>query len=86
MHLPYIQKIFADAGKQIKLLPLMVGQVKAEDLSKYAEVLMPLFMDKKTLFIVSSDFCHWGRDFDYQPITQGYEGQAIHKSIEALDK
>ena len=64
----------------------MVGQVKAKDLPKYAEALMPLFMDKKTLFIVSSDFCHWGEDFDYQPILQGYENKRIHESIEALDK
>ena len=27
MHLPFIQKIFKDAGKEVELLPIMVGQV-----------------------------------------------------------
>jgi AmmeMemoRadiSam system protein B len=63
MHLPYIFKIFGE--RKFKLVPLMVGQTKVSDLPKYAEILGPLFMDKKTLFIVSSDFCHWGEDFDY---------------------
>ena len=86
MHLPYIQKIFADSGKAVKLLPLMVGQIKANDLPTYAQALMPLFMDPKTLFIISTDFCHWGRNFDYMPVLEGYTSKPIYQSIEALDK
>ena len=67
-------------------MPLMVGQVKDKDMPIYAQALMPLWMDPKTLFVVSSDFCHWGDHFDYQPVLQGYENNPIYQSIEALDK
>ena len=89
MHLPYIAKVFGDAGQPIQLLPMMVGQVRGGDLPKYAEMLKELFLDPRTLFVISSDFCHWGEDFDYQPVLQEFEKQgatAIHKSITALDK
>lgn len=39
MHLPYIHKIFADAGQQFKLLPMMVGHVGAKALPAYAQAL-----------------------------------------------
>lgn len=69
MHLPYIYKVFSDAGnKDVLLLPMMVGQVKNKDMPKYAEKLKTLFLDPKTLFIISSDFCHWGDNFEYKPI------------------
>ena len=63
MHLPYIKQIFGE--KDFSLLPLMVGQVPMEKLSAYARELLPLFKDERTLFIVSSDFCHWGERFDF---------------------
>ena len=90
MHLPYIYKVFSDAGNtNFQLLPMMVGQVKNQDMPKYAESLKPLFMDNKTLFVISSDFCHWGDNFDYKPIMSQFKDKGskyIHKSIEALDK
>jgi AmmeMemoRadiSam system protein B len=61
MHLPYIRKVFGD--KNITLVPLMVGQVPSNKLSDYAKALLPYFKDERTLFIVSSDFCHWGDRF-----------------------
>ena len=63
MHLPYIKQIFVE--KDFSLLPLMVGQVPMEKLSAYASELLPLFKDERTLFIVSSDFCHCGERFDF---------------------
>ena len=35
------------------------------------------------MFVVSSDFCHWGRRFNYMPFAG--EGE-IFKAIEALDR
>lgn len=86
MHTPYIRKIFNDANHEIQLLPLMIGQVQKSDLKKYANKLMHLFLDPRTLFVISSDFCHWGEDFDYQPILNGFKTKEIFKSIETLDK
>jgi len=63
MHCPYIRKIFKD--KNITMVPLMVGDIPKEAWQEYAKVLLPLFEDERTLFIVSSDFCHWGERFDF---------------------
>ena len=84
MHIPYIQKVFKDAGQDFTLIPIMVGQLDKEKLPTYAKVLLPLFNDERTLFIVSSDFCHWGQRFQF---TFKYADEpVIHKSIEKLDK
>ena len=40
--------------------------------------------DPKTVFVISSDFCHWGANFEYQPYDKS-KG-TISESIEALDK
>jgi len=84
MHLPYIFKVFNDAGKDVELLPMMVGQVKKADIPKYAKDLENHFMDPRTLFVISSDFCHWGEHFDYQP--KHKDESVIWRSIERLDK
>ena len=86
MHLPFIYKAFADAGRanDLKLVPLMVGDVAEDKYRHYAEVLLPLFMDERTVFIVSSDFCHWGQRFNF---THTYQDEpVIHRSIERLDR
>jgi MEMO1 family protein len=82
MHLPYIKKVFGD--KEFSLVPLMVGDLPLDKVSDYARALLPLFKDERTLFIVSSDFCHWGSNFDYYYMHP--EEPVIHKSIEKLDK
>ena len=84
MHCPYIRKIFA--GRDISFLPIMVGQVPKRHLGKYGEALKNLFLDERTLFVISSDFCHWGDNFDYKPMMPGFSSKEIYKSIEALDK
>ena len=82
MHLPYIKKIFG--SQNFKLVPLMVGQVPIQKMSAYAQALLPLFKEDRTLFVVSSDFCHWGANFKY--FHQYDDEPTIHKSIERLDK
>ena len=42
-------------------------------------------MDKKTLFVISSDFCHWGDHFDYKPMLPGFKENEIYKCICELD-
>ena len=82
MHLPYIRKIFTDAGKDVTLLPMMVGQVPNKMMPSYGEILKDLFLDKRTLVVISSDFCHWGDHFDFKPLLQGFKENQIHESIE----
>lgn len=48
------------------------------------KLLSRYLLAKDTLFVVSSDFCHWGTRFDYTLYDEN-EGP-IYASIEALDK
>ena len=81
MHLPYIRKLFWE--KPITLVPLMVGHVPPEKMDDFAKALAPYFMDPKTLFVVSSDFCHWGKRFKFTHTFS--EEPLIYKSISKLD-
>ena len=87
MHVPYILKIFKDAGREddLRILPLYIGFLKSEDLYRsYADVLLPLFQDDRTVFVISSDFCHWGKCFNF---TSQFEDEPIiHRSIKKLDR
>ncbi|KAJ1844196.1 hypothetical protein H4S02_002297 [Coemansia sp. RSA 2611] len=65
MHLPYIYKVFEDRIDQITLVPIMVGSLDFETEQRYGELLAPYLNDPQNLFIISSDFCHWGSRFRY---------------------
>ena len=65
MHLPFVYKVFKDAGRvdALRIVPLVVGELPEETYDKYAQLLLPYFEDERTAFAISSDFCHWGNDF-----------------------
>lgn len=81
MHLPYIRHVMG--GKAFKLVPIMVGYLDAKLEKAYGELLAPFFDRPGTIFIISSDFCHWGRRFRF---TYWDKCVPIWKSIEDLDK
>ncbi|KAJ2721453.1 hypothetical protein GGI07_003966 [Coemansia sp. Benny D115] len=62
MHLPYISKVF---GQSAKLVPILVGNLSPDREAYYGRLLAPYLADAENLFIVSSDFCHWGSRFRY---------------------
>ncbi|KAI0033152.1 UPF0103-domain-containing protein, partial [Vararia minispora EC-137] len=63
MHLPYIRKIFQ--GKDIVVVPVLVGAISKQKEEHFGRVLAPYFDAPDTVFVVSSDFCHWGTRFSY---------------------
>ncbi|GAA5929559.1 Mho1p [Sporobolomyces koalae] len=63
MHLPYIRKVFE--GRDIKLVPILVGAISTSSEKSFGFLLAPYLADPATLFVVSSDFCHWGTRFRY---------------------
>jgi len=83
MHLPYIAKVMSK-NDNFSIVPIMVGSLSKESEESYGKLLARYLLAKDTLFVVSSDFCHWGTRFDY---TLYYEDKGpIYASIEALDK
>jgi len=90
MHLPYVRKMFESRMQSpetdIKIIPLMVGQVPQENYPAYAKSLVEHFKNERTLFVTSSDFCHWGQRFQFTHKYAEFQEAEIHKSIEKLDK
>jgi len=86
MHIPYIKKVFNDY--QFKLVPIMVGNLSPKAEQEYGQKLAPYLADDENLFIISSDFCHWGSNFDYYYYKNGANNEKVEiwKSVENLDK
>ncbi|CAJ0545554.1 Ff.00g090270.m01.CDS01 [Fusarium sp. VM40] len=70
MHMPYLylrcEQTFGSPDKFPTIVPLLIGSNNGSEEKAYAKVLLPYFKDPDNAFIISSDFCHWGRNFSYQ--------------------
>ena len=82
MHLPYIHHVMG--GRPYTLVPIMVGALSEAAEARYGKLLAKYLLDPATLFVVSSDFCHWGERFQFT-YHEPKHGE-IADSIEALDR
>ena len=62
MHLPFIHKII---GNKATIVPILTGPVNEEMADNYGKIFSRYFDDEKTLFVFSTDFCHWGSKYEY---------------------
>ncbi|KAH7078675.1 MEMO1 family [Paraphoma chrysanthemicola] len=107
MHLPYIYKMltlkntaFQSDPSSVPLVPIMIGNTDPSAEAHYGSLLAPYLADPSNLFVISSDFCHWGSRFRYT-YYQSRDGAsatslrssskiakdwAIHESIAAVDQ
>ena len=76
VQLPFLQKALG----QFSLVPLVVGEMTADERDTLAGALMSLW-DEHTLMVVSSDFCHYGSPFDFEPF-----GSTDREHIAQLDR
>lgn len=86
MHLPYIARVMQrvhEAGSPFTIVPVLVGSLTPEKEAKYGRIFAKYLADPTNLFIVSSDFCHWGQRFRYTEYDES-KGQ-IHQFIKHLD-
>jgi len=84
MQLSYIAKVMESRRGQFKIVPMMVGSLTLEREQAYGKALARYLADPDNLFVISSDFCHWGQRFKYTH----YESSSgdIWQSIEHLDR
>jgi AmmeMemoRadiSam system protein B/AmmeMemoRadiSam system protein A len=75
IQVPFIQAQLKD----FTILPLYVGRLSKEQIEKAANALIPL-MTKDTLFVISSDFTHYGPNYDYVPFKEN-----IGENLKKLD-
>lgn len=82
MQMPYIKSRMGDAP--FTVVPIMVGSLSVQREREYGELLAPYLADPCNFFVISSDFCHWGSRFGYQP----YDPSAgeRHEFIRGLDQ
>jgi AmmeMemoRadiSam system protein B/AmmeMemoRadiSam system protein A len=76
--------------KSFKIVPIVAGSCSLETINKAADILKNL-VDSDTLVVISSDFVHYGPNFDYVPFKENVPGQIkkldadAYKLISALD-
>ena len=62
MQLPYVAKVMEPQKGKFTIVPVLVGALKEERELEYGKVFSKYLADQKNLFVISSDFCHWGKD------------------------
>ena len=60
MHLPYVAKVMESRRGQFTVVPILVGALNEEKEIFYGRLLSKYLADQDNLFVISSDFCHWG--------------------------
>lgn len=69
MHCPYIYTMisqnFKSPADYPTLIPIMIGNTAAGTEADYGKLLSQYLADPTSVFVVSSDFCHWGSRFGY---------------------
>lgn len=84
LHLPYIAKVMESKRDQFKIVPILVGSLKSDGEAKYGKLLSKYLVRPENFFVISSDFCHWGKRFNYTFWDRSYNH--IYQSIAALDR
>ena len=46
---------------QFKIVPIVVGSLNSDSEAKYGKLLSKYLVRPENFFVVSSDFCHWGK-------------------------
>ncbi|MBP5585378.1 MAG: AmmeMemoRadiSam system protein B [Lentisphaeria bacterium] len=77
---PFLQHRLGD----FRLLPVIVGTLSSRAADALAAALKPHLADD-VLLVVSSDFIHYGRDFDYEPFPQDTEEKTRALNLDAAD-
>jgi AmmeMemoRadiSam system protein B len=78
----YIAKVMEN--HQFSIVPVLVGSLSSEKEAAYGKLFSKYLADSENLFIISSDFCHWGARFSYQYYDKGWGD--IYQSIQKLDE
>lgn len=100
MQYPYLAHCLAMAGRLndgVTVTPVLCGALSTADEAAVGALLAPIVARSHVLTVVSTDFCHWGRRFGYQPVAGGDAddrdrdddtdgGVPIHEFIERLDR
>lgn len=65
MQLPFLRMVMPQ-GSQVPLVPILVGNLSFDKEVEYGKLMSKYLRDEANLFVISSDFCHWGDRFSYR--------------------
>lgn len=98
MQLPFLRHVMPE-DRQIAIVPVLVGNLDTDSEIKYGRILAKYLDDESNMFVISSDFCHWGNRFSYtyyqapeQALSKRVTSSIIQKdcpiwkSIELMDR
>jgi MEMO1 family protein len=83
MQYPYLY--MAIQQRPIQVLPIMCGNLDTAHETWYGQALASILSRPEIITVVSTDFCHWGIRFGYQP-TGSNQQIPIHEYIQQLDR
>jgi AmmeMemoRadiSam system protein B len=87
MHCPFISYLLQKYKKthSISICPILIGQCSMESQNEFGAIFSPYLIDRESFFCISSDFCHFGERFRFQPMfTQPID--KTYLGIEVLDR
>ncbi|XP_061287984.1 protein MEMO1 isoform X4 [Bos indicus] len=76
--------IIAPHKDEFTIIPVLVGALSESKEQEFGKLFSKYLAEPSNLFVVSSDFCHWGQRFRYSYYDES-QGE-IYRSIEHLDK
>ena len=82
MQLPLLRKIMG--SRVVPIVPLFVSRFNERLCSDFASALSESPDLASCGWIISSDFCHWGRRFQFHP--EPKDSTPLHEFIESLDR
>uniref|UniRef100_A0A0N5AU17 Protein MEMO1 n=1 Tax=Syphacia muris TaxID=451379 RepID=A0A0N5AU17_9BILA len=87
MQLPFLYKVMEKKvpGTGYKIVPILVGSLSKKQQDDYGQILSRYIVDPKVLFVISSDFCHWGNRFGFSPYNQ-LLNKPVYEQIADLDQ
>jgi len=85
VQLPFLQYIYKKQAEKIKILPILLSH--DADLKALALDLKELLVDtgKKVVFIISSDFTHYGRNYHHVPFSTDVKQKIYDLDGEAIE-
>ncbi|MEA2011800.1 MAG: AmmeMemoRadiSam system protein B [Verrucomicrobiota bacterium] len=81
VHLPFIKYLFPE----INIVPIICGHLDGNEISELGKILYKELWDEENLWIISSDFTHYGRSFDYLPFTKNIKENLADLDMGAID-
>jgi len=84
VQLPFLQFVTKDKMHELKIVPIILGDIDYKKLATDIKEVV-LEQDKKVVFIISSDFTHYGRIYHHVPFSSNIKEQIYANDRKAID-